>query len=71
MKEALGSVASGPGWRGRGQSKSWPNVADPNPIVVVYRDPNMKHTGFTASRNRYFHEKEVWRFFGYHPRVAR
>jgi predicted esterase len=56
------------------QSKSWPNVADPNdanPTVVVYRDPDMRHTGFTSSPRRYFHEKEVWRFFGYHPRVAR
>jgi poly(3-hydroxybutyrate) depolymerase len=56
------------------QSKSWPDAADPNdenPTVVIYRDPLMGHTGFTESANRYFREKDVWRFFGYHPRVPR
>lgn len=56
------------------RSKSWPDAIDPNdanPMVVIYRDPDMGHTGFTDNANRYFHEKDVWRFFGYHPRVAR
>jgi predicted esterase len=56
------------------QSKSWPDVADPNdanPLVVIYRDPFMEHGGFTESPNRYFFEKDVWRFFGYHPRITR
>ena len=56
------------------QSKSWPDAAEPdnqNPTVVIYRDWNMAHTGFTSNPNRYFFEKDVWRFFGRHPRVAR
>jgi hypothetical protein len=58
------------------QSKSWPDAANPdnhNPTVVIYRDWTMEHTGFTnpSNLNRYFSEKDVWRFFGYHPRVPR
>jgi hypothetical protein len=64
----------GVGGAGTARSKSWPDSADPNdanPTVVIYRDANLKHTGFTSSSGRYFREKDVWRFFGYHPRVRR
>jgi len=40
-----------------------------NPEVVVYRDPAMAHTGFTASPNRYFDAADVWDWFKLHPRV--
>jgi poly(3-hydroxybutyrate) depolymerase len=39
-----------------------------NPEVIVYRDPVMQHTGFTASPSRYFTEADVWAFFKDHPR---
>jgi len=57
----------------KAKSKSWPdaeNWDDFNPTVVIYRDPGMTHTNFTTS-NRYFFEKDVWRFFERHPRVLR
>ena len=38
-----------------------------NPEVIVYRDPEMEHTGFIA--NRYFDAAYVWDFFKTHPRV--
>lgn len=42
-----------------------------NPEVVVYRDPEMEHTGFTsAGPNRYFTAADAWAFFKRHPRVA-
>ena len=59
---------------GTAQSKSLPDGPDPNaynPTVVIYRDPNMSHGGFVSHANRYFSEKEVWRFFVYHPKVSR
>ncbi|HUL05337.1 MAG TPA: alpha/beta hydrolase-fold protein [Candidatus Acidoferrum sp.] len=40
-----------------------------NPEVVVYRDPAMAHTGFTASPNRYFDAADVWDWFKLHPQV--
>lgn len=41
-----------------------------NPEVIVYRDENMEHTGFTLSDDRYFHARDVWDFFKAHPRVG-
>lgn len=43
----------------------------PNPEVIVYRDPVMAHTGFTApAAPRYFDAADVWDFFKAHPRVT-
>jgi hypothetical protein len=56
------------------KSKSWPDAENWdgfNPTVVIYRDFEMEHTKFTDPGNRYFFEKDVWRFFEHHPRILR
>ncbi len=66
---------AGLGGASTAQSKSWPDGENPddfNPVVVIYRDPQMEHTGFTDEKsNRYFFEKDVWRFFSRHHRTLR
>jgi hypothetical protein len=50
----------------------WPDNADWNaeqPVMVLYRDPDMSHVNFTGA-GRYFFEEHVWDFFHAHPRLA-
>ena len=67
-------LRTGLGGADQAKSKSWPDAENWdhfNPTVVIYRDYEMEHTGFTQSAKRYFFEKDVWRFFERHPRVLR
>lgn len=44
--------------------REWRNAAsDPNPVVVLYRDPDMTHTNFVSSGFRYFDHTDVWAWF--------
>jgi hypothetical protein len=67
-------LRKGLGGSEKAKSKSWPDAENWdhfNPTVVIYRDYEMEHTCFTSNANRYFFEKDVWRFFERHPRVLR